>query len=510
MPKIFDIDKIKQWDLYTIENEPISSLDLMERAANTAFEVIFEAYKKKLHHRTFHIFCGTGNNGGDGLVIARRLKENNANVRVYIVPTGSQSSPDFLTNLQKLKEYEVEIKEITQEKQLNYASFEPKDVIIDAILGAGLNRKVADELSKIFDYLNKSLPTIWSIDMPSGLFADKNSNGVCISAGYTLTFQVPKLAFFFAENAAYLGKVMVLDIGLHPDFYKKCEVRYETMTKKNLSVLIKQRKKHSHKGTFGHALLVAGSYGKMGAAVLAASACLRAGVGLLSVQIPKCGYDIVQIAVPEAMVIADSDIWQISQIAIKSYQAIGIGPGIGTSKETYLAFKQLLNKWTQPIVIDADALNLIAYYPDLQPLIPNKSILTPHPKEFERLFGATQNDFERLELLQKKAVSLNVVIILKGANTIIACPDGSVFFNTTGNPGMATAGSGDVLTGILLSLLAQQYDPKDAARLGVFLHGLAGDIAAQKNGEAALIARDIVAQLGKAYCKLHKNKQAKI
>lgn len=502
MSKILNVEQIRQWDTYTIENEPISSLDLMERAASAAFNEISIFYKKKLKNKTFHIFCGTGNNGGDGLVIARKLIEEGCEVKIYILKTGNSASSDFLQNLKSLNELTQNIVNSEVFNEFTKNTFNKNSIIIDAILGSGLKRKAEGEIAEIINEINKTDVIKWSIDIPSGMFADQHSEGISINADFTITFQTKKLGFYFAENAKRNGKVIVVDIGLSRTYYKSLSVDYQEIKKEMLSSFIKPRLQHSHKGTFGHAFLIAGAFGKMGAAVLAAKSCLRSGVGLLTTQIPKCGYDIMQVSVPEAMAIVDNDIWQISNITLKHYDAIGIGPGIGTSKETYSALKQFLSKNSNPLVIDADALNLIAYHADLQPFIPKYSILTPHPKEFERLFGTTTNDFERFDLLRKKAVELQVFIVLKGAHTIVATPEGKAFFNTSGNPGMATAGSGDVLTGIILSLLAQKYSPQEAALLGVFLHGKAGDFAAKKWGENALIASDIVQNIGKAFQKI--------
>lgn len=504
MSKILNIEQIRQWDAYTIENEPISSTDLMERAATTAFNRIQKFYGKKIRNKEFLIFCGTGNNGGDGLVIARKLIQLGCKATIFIVKTGSHPSSDFNHNFQLLKELNSKI--IENEILSEFSTFElsKKAIIIDAILGSGLRRKVEGEIAEIIMAINDNKSKKWSIDIPSGMFADIHSEGLSIHANYTISFQTPKLAFYFAENESRVGKIYIENIGLNTSFYKSLYSNLQEIKSKNVEKLIKKRSKHAHKGTFGHAILIAGSYGKMGAAVLAAKACLRTGVGLLTTHIPKCGYDIMQISLPEAMVIADNDIWQVSNIYLKQYNAIGIGPGLGTSKETYLAFKQLLQKIQNPIVIDADALNLLSYYPDLQDLIPKQSILTPHPKEFERLFGITNNDFERFELLRTKAQSLQLNLILKGAHTIVATSDGKAYFNTSGNPGMATAGSGDVLTGIILSLLAQNYIPKEAAIIGVFLHGIAGDFAAKQKSQQALIASDIIDNIGNAYKSINQ------
>jgi NAD(P)H-hydrate epimerase len=496
--KIFSAEQIKAWDAYTIENEPITSIDLMERASHAFVDYLTAFYSAK-NIDTIHIFCGSGNNGGDGLAIARLLSNQKKKVLVYHIPTSTTLSSDFVTNLNRL-----ETPIISLEQDFPNFNFQKNDIIIDAILGSGLNRNVENSIAQLIQLINDSNITIWSVDIPSGLFADTLSNGISIKANYTLTFETPKLSFFFPENAEAIGDFFYLSILLNVDYqnFTKSNNFYTTLA--FAKKIIKSRSKFSHKGTFGHALLVAGSYGKIGAAVLSAKACLRSGVGLVSIHSPKCGYEILQTSVPEAMVISDNDIWQVTKINQKDYDAIGIGPGIGTSKETAIAFETFLKSQQKPLVIDADALNLLSYYPELQQFIPLNSILTPHIKEFERLFCVSKNSMERNDLQRRKAIELGVIIVLKGAHTCIALPDGNCFYNSTGNAGMATGGSGDVLTGIILSLLSQKYASEDAAILGVFLHGLAGDSAKEKFGEEALIANDIIEYLGSAFKTIHK------
>jgi NAD(P)H-hydrate epimerase len=355
----------------------------------------------------------------------------------------------------------------------------------------------------VIDFLNDSGMELVSIDLPSGLFCDGPTAGDAIlKAHRTFTFQTPKLAFFLPENAAYLGAWAYGSIGLHPGYEANTETSFYYSTLFDIKPLRKVRTKFAHKGTYGHALLIAGSWGKIGASVLAARACLRSGVGLLSVHVPRCGQMVLQNAVPEAMVQADqrAKFWA-EMPDIQGIASIGAGPGIGRAPETAAVLKQLLQTVQVPLVLDADALNLVSENGWLN-LIPANTIITPHPKEFERLFGKTLNGFERLDLQRNMAQKYGIYIILKGANTSIACPNGDCWFNSTGNPGMATGGSGDVLTGILTGLLAQGYTPQSACLLGVFLHGLAGDLAAEALSQEALIAGDLVDFLGKAWLKL--------
>ena len=410
----------------------------------------------------------------------------------------------FRTNLARLHQYPgISIRFIQTEE--NFHALTSDDIIIDALFGSGLNRGLEGVTANLVQHINNSGCTIISIDIPSGLFTDKSSKGqAVIKANHTLSFQCYKLAFLMAENSTFVGELHILDIGLHPDFYPTVSSKYELTDAALIRSIYKPRNKFGHKGNFGHALIVAGSYGKIGAAVLSARACLRSGAGLLSCHIPKCGYDIMQTALPEAMVMTDFN----SSFNTKldddpaKYEAIGIGPGIGTASETKMMLREILGSCKRPLVLDADALNIIASQKDLLKFIPAGSILTPHPKEFERLFGETENEFERIELALQKAKELNLVIVVKGHHTLIATPNGKAFFNSTGNAGMATAGSGDALTGILTGLLAQGYVSVEAAILGVFIHGLAGDIAAKKISMEAMIAGDIIDCLPEAFLHL--------
>lgn len=384
-------------------------------------------------------------------------------------------------------------------------SFHPEDIIIDALYGSGLNRAIDGLTASLVEAMNRSGALNISIDIPSGMFTDHSSAGnTIVKAAYTLSFQTWKQAFMHAENGPFLGEVQILDIGLHEVYHSTVDPTYELADDEMISGIYKPRDPWGHKGKFGHALLLAGSFGKMGAAVLAARSCLRAGAGLLTCQVPSSGYSILQTAVPEAMTIVDPHPSFLTSTDgfFSKYASIGVGPGIGTDTETMKMLRYLLIHAGVPLVIDADALNMIAASADLLEKIPPGSILTPHPKEFERLFGKISNDFDRITIAQQKAEELQVTIILKNHYTFIAGPGRKGIFNGTGNAGMATGGSGDVLTGILTGLLAQGYAPYDAAVLGVYLHGLAGDFAAKALSEEALIASDISDHLGQAFLRI--------
>jgi NAD(P)H-hydrate epimerase len=496
--KILTAQQTREADAYTIQNEPIDSIDLMERASQKCADWLKANY---LSPYNFSIFCGVGNNGGDGLAIARMLKEKGYETIVYIVHFSDKHTPDFDINLDRVTNLGIEVVFLTkQQHQFNFLS---NTIVIDAIFGSGLTRPIEGFIAKIIHHINNSNIRIVAIDMPSGLFSESNTNNKfenIIKANYTLTFQQPKLTMLFPENNQFVGDFKVLDIGLHQHFLDNLNTLSYYVTNDFIRFILRKRNKFSHKGTYGHALLIAGSEGKMGAEVLAARACLRTGVGLLTVQIPKQGLQIMQTAVPETMCITDEALDYISVLTdIENYNVVGIGPGLGKATQTQNVLKLLIQNSIFPLVIDADALNIISENLTWMPFIPDESILTPHPKEFERLVGKWENDEERLEKQKQLSINNNFIVVLKGANTSISLPDGTVYFNSTGNAGMATAGSGDVLTGMITSLLAQGYLPKEAAILGVYLHGLAGDIAKSKVGVNSLIASDIIEDISAAY-----------
>lgn len=501
--KILSTSQIREADAYTIAHEPIASIDLMERAASACADWIA---KRHSDGAVLYVFCGTGNNGGDGLAIARILNSiKYYNIKVFVVRHSDKVSPDFSVNLSRLaKSKNVDITDISETAQL--PEIPGNTIVIDALLGSGLSKPLTGLLADVVEHINISkAATIISIDIPTGLFAEDNSanTGKVIYADYTLTFELPKLAFLFPENEPFVGEWQVLPIGLSKEFITQATTNYHYLTEELILPLLKKRDKFSHKGTYGHALIIAGSKGKMGAAVMAAKSALRAGAGLVSAHIPDCGYTVLQSAVPEAMCETDENETHISgRIKTGNCSAVAVGPGIGNDADTARALKLLIQDTTINTVFDADALNIIAENKTWLAFMRGGSILTPHPKEFERLFGKTDNSFERLKLQREMAMKYSFYIILKGAHTSIAFPDGSVYFNSTGNPGMATGGSGDVLTGIICGLLAQGYKPYEASVLGVYLHGVAGDIAAEKMSEQGMTAMDIIDGMGEAWKNL--------
>lgn len=501
--KIFNQTQIREWDAATIDLEPIKSSDLMERAGQQITAWISTRFPES--DQSFQIVCGIGNNGGDGLVVSRLLAEKGYPVEVLLLTLDSEPSPDNAFNASRLPKYSyLTVTPIGPDHDL--PNIDGTSVVIDAIFGSGLNRPIEGYFEKLFIHLNDRGSQIIAIDVPSGMFIDTPGDHQTIEADITLTLQAPKLSFFFPENKLKLGEWTIIDIGLHQSWEVEQETSYYFITEDEVRSIPVRRQTFDHKGTFGHALMICGSHGKIGAGILAAKAALVSGAGLVSSYIPSCGYTAVQAAVPEVMVLTDSDENKITSIPdLKSYQAVGVGCGIGQSDQTREALRGLLQACSVPLVIDADALNILSTNAGDLSMVPKGSILTPHPGEFERLAGKTQNGFETLEKQIALSKKLGIYIVLKRAFTCVSFPDGTVHFNSSGNPGLATAGSGDVLTGLITGLLAQGIAAGDAAIFGVYLHGSAGDLAASKIGMSSMIASDILSCIGEAYLKIDQD-----
>ncbi len=500
--KIFTSAQIREIDKYTIENEPIASIDLMERAAGAITEWIITHYEQSY---SFAIFAGPGNNGGDALAVARMLALRYYRISVYMVRFSNRLSPDAQTNLNRLQSINsLEIFELKDGDP--FPGIEGNAIILDGIFGSGLSRPASGYAADVIQYLNKQPNHKIAIDIPSGLFGEDNTGNDpsnIFRADQTLALQFPSLSFFFAENEQFAGEWHVLPIGLHPEAIAAAKTQYWISDKDYLKNFIRKRYKFSHKGTYGHVLLIAGCYGMMGAAVLAARASLRAGSGLVTVHVPRLGYQIVQTALPEALISIDqSDLIFSDFPDLEPFTAVGIGPGLGCKPNSGKGLKNLIDQVKVPLVIDADALNMLSENKEWLQHLRADTILTPHPKEFERLTESASSGFDRHLKQINFAKKYRVIVVLKGAYTSIALPDGRCFFNASGNPGLATAGSGDVLTGIILSLLGQGYKPEIAGILGVFTHGFAGDIASNEKSEEAVIAGDITDCLGKAFQKI--------
>jgi len=502
--KIFPVQHISEIDHFTIEKEPILSINLMERAA-LAF---YNWFVKPFSSQEVHLLVGPGNNGGDALAIARLLLLDGMKANIWLVNPFGRFSKDAEINLHRLKSINsVCIK--TVEKASELAVISPDAVIIDGLFGSGLNRSLDGLALEVVQQINQ-LPNICvAIDIPSGLFGENNSennSAGIIQAQYTISFQFPKLAFLMPENEKFVGKWEVVDIGLHSKKIEMTETDWYYQEQDDMAKMLKHRAVFAHKGQFGHALLVAGSYGKIGASILASKGCMNAGVGLFTAHIPHVGYQILQTAVPEAMVSIDRSDYLVSEFPdLTAFNAIGIGPGIGQKPNTQKALEDLLkNIGDQSLILDADAINILAENIELLKLLPANTILTPHPGEFDRLAGASRNGYERLHNAITLAKQHELIVVLKGAHTAIITPAGQCYFNSSGNSGMATAGSGDVLTGIILSLLAQKYTPVEAARLGVYIHGLAGDLVYSKESYEGVTAGCIIEALGSAFKQLRR------
>ena len=503
--KILTSHQLRALDELTVREQNIESHQLMERATAAFVRAFTGVFPQR--NRPIVLVCGTGNNGGDGFVAARLLHQKGYRVQVIACKVGERSADNERQyGVARRLDFSVD------ELQAGDPFFvpDPDVVLIDALFGTGLTRPIADYWGRLVTHLNGSerIFTV-ALDVPSGLRTDAPSTGPVVEADVTLTLGYPKPALFAPENTSSVGELRIVPFELSspaavarlraggpalPDHLLEAD---------ELARLVKKRSANDHKGTFGHALLVAGSFGKMGAAVIAARAILRTGAGLVTCHVPRSGYEIMQISFPEAMCTVDAHRYHPTELGdLSSYRTVAIGPGIGTKQLTAKALRDVLTRFARPMVIDADALNLIAREPELMALVPDGSILTPHPKEFERLFGPTDHSFQRWQLLREKAGQYGLTILLKTGYTTIATADGRLYVNPTGNPGMGTAGTGDALTGVITGLLAQGYLPENAAKLGVYLHGLAGDLAAEALSQQHLLAEDVVAHIGGAYRKL--------
>jgi len=499
--KIFTGTQIKQLDSYTIEHEPVSSIDLMERAARAITRAITDICGPQT---PLVVFAGPGNNGGDALAVARMLAEQGYQLKAYLFNIHDKISDDCATNKQRLIDTKKvsDFTEVTEE--FDPPQLGPETVVIDGLFGTGLNKPLQGGFASLVKYINASPAKVISIDLPSGLMAEDNTMNIrpnIIKADYTLTLQTMKLSFLLADIQQYIGELKVLDIKLSKEGMEMMPADYTLTEKSDITAMMKKRSPFAHKGNMGNALLVAGSYGMAGAAVLATKACMRTGAGKVTLFTPRRNNDIVQISVPEAIVKLDRDEGYISDpIDSTDFDAVGIGPGIGQKETTAIALMSQIRRANGPLVLDADALNILGTHRAWLEQLPKETILTPHPLELERLTNVhNMNSYERLSRARELAQHLQSYVILKGHFSALCQPDGKVVFNSTGNPGMATAGSGDVLTGIITGLLARGYQRDAACIVGMYLHGLAGDIAAEEVGEESLIASDIIAALPKAF-----------
>jgi len=499
--KILSKEQIYQGDKITIEKQNISSADLMERAGIQIFNWLHKRIQGA--QVPIRVFCGIGNNGGDGLVLARHLITHGYNVLTYVVNCSDKRSKDFLINYDKIKNVTHDWPLLLSCKE-EFPTIDKDDIIVDAVFGIGLNRPADDWVKALFQHFNTSKAFTVSIDMPSGLYTDKipEDENAVVWSDYTLSFVSPKLVFFLPETAKFVTQWSVLDISIDEEYLSEIETEVEFIEKYEVLSIYKPRDKFSHKGHFGHSLIIGGSYGKIGAVTLTSRAALSTGAGLITAYIPKCGYTILQASFPEAMVITDKNEDYISKIDFNiKPTVIGIGVGLGTHTKTIDAFEVFLKQNKMPLVIDADGLNILSKKKSLLKHLPKNTVLTPHPKELERLIGKWKDDFDKLNKVKTFSKKHKVIVVIKGANTITVFKD-KLYINSTGNPGMATAGSGDVLTGIITGLISQKYTSLEATIFGVYLHGKAADIIVEDIGNESLISSHIIEYLGEAYLDL--------
>ncbi len=504
--KIFTAQQLHELDRYTIEHEPIRPIDLMERAANALTRAITEIWSNVV---PVVVFAGPGNNGGDALAIARMLADQNYDVSVYLFNINDHLSEECELNKKRVLENR-RIKDFTEvAQQFDPPQLDARTLVIDGLFGTGLNKPLSGGFASLVKYINQSAARVVSIDIPSGLMAEDNTYNIhqnIIRAYMTLTLQMKKLSFLFADTQQYIGRLKIIDIRLNQDFIAKTHSQFNIVEERDVRQILFQRGDFDHKGTIGHALLIAGCYGMAGASVLAAKACLRSGVGKLTVHSPRRNYDILQMSVPEAIVHIDHEDYVFSEaVDTEGIDAVGIGPGLGQSETTAVALIAQMRKANAPIVLDADALNILANHRAWMQQLPKNIIMTPHPREFERLYGNQCNDdYERLAKARDLSERLHAYILLKGHYSALCLPDGRVFFNSTGNSGMATAGSGDVLTGIITALLSRGYTHSEACIAGMYIHGMAGDMAAKELGKESMIASDIIRFLPQTFLKLQE------
>jgi len=513
MKHILNPAQMREMEKLAMQRGNLGPMDLMERAAQEFVRVFHEIFPTEAE-RPIVVFAGFGNNGGDGLAIARRLLEEGCAVSVFLFNTGKGLSDCCAEEKRRLLEAATERLSFNEVlSQFTPPHLDKQTLVIDALFGMGLNRPLSGGFSAVAKYVNASAATVVSVDVPSGLMAEDNGANVSsniVHADHTITFHAPKLAFLFPDNAPYVGRWHVVSIGLPDDGDLASAEQSDALSgcmfhlteQCDVARMLKPRPTFAHKGTMGHGLLVAGRTGMAGAAILATRGCLRSGVGKVSVLSTEENRVILQVAVPEALLAFAPE---LNFAALESvYDALAIGPGLGTDAQAEQLLEALLPNLSLPLVLDADALNILAQYPDLFAAVPRHSILTPHKGELARLIGTTRNTYEELRRTQEFAGLHNVFVLIKGAYSAVVTPKSDVYFNPTGNAGMATAGSGDVLTGILLALLAQGYEPEEALRLGAFVHGLAGDTAARELTQTSLVASDLVAHLPSAFKRLQQ------
>ncbi len=497
MLPVLDADQVRTLDRLTMEREPIASIDLMERAAHAFVAALVERAGSTTEAC---VLCGPGNNGGDGLAIARILAKRGWNVRVVVPGNAVGSSADNRLNLSRLGSFSVPV-------LADLPALRAGDLVVDALFGTGLSRPLGEPYRGLVRSLHASRAEVVSVDLPSGAFAGGGpaDPDAVVRAAATFTFQAPKPFLLLPEHRSHVGDLRILDIGLDPKALAESGAAWSLTEEGDVAALLPERPSAGHKGSFGHALLLVGGRGHLGAACMAVAAATRSGAGLVTACVPRGAAPVLHAQVPEAMVLEGPEADALSgPVPPGRWTALGMGPGIGQAAGTALILEEVLRGACVPLVLDADALNLLAARPALLALLPPGALLTPHPGEADRLFGAAANTRDRIARSLAFARSHGVVVLLKGAYSAVCLPDGTVRFNATGNAGMAKGGSGDVLTGLLTGLLAQGLSAPEAAVLGAWVHGLAGDIAAAGLGMDGMVAMDLVRCLPKAFQRLRK------
>ncbi|MBB6111560.1 NAD(P)H-hydrate epimerase [Mucilaginibacter lappiensis] len=492
-------EQIRQADAYTIAHEPISSVDLMERASKAFVGWFINHFPDKKQAISF--YCGTGNNGGDGLAIARILHQHQyKELTVRIVRFSDKTSADFDINLERLKQIDIPVSEINKGDDL---PDENSSIIIDALLGSGLNKPLTGDYERLVKHINALNKTVVAVDVPTGLFCDGEiqPDTIAIEADLVITFQQPRINFLLPESAPYIHCWEAVNIGIDEKYVQSLNSVYQFMEEKDIKAWLKPRKRFSNKGTYGHALLIAGQAKTMGAALLSSSAAVHAGAGLTTVCVPESGLIALNSYLPEIMAIVRKEN-KLPEIEWDKFSSIAIGPGLGKDEDAFKLLSALIKNYKKPIVIDADALNLLAEHPELLKKLPEGSVLTPHMKEFDRLFGEHKNWWQRLQTGIEQSKKLNIYIVLKNDYTITLSPEGQAYFNSSGNAAMASGGMGDVLTGIIAALLAQKYTALQACLIGIYIHGKAGDELALPNRLNVALPGKLIVQLPATMAKL--------
>jgi len=491
--------QIREADAYTIAREPIASIDLVERASKSFVAWFLNHFPDK--SQAIAIYCGTGNNGGDGLAIARILHDHQyKSLDIKIARFSEKATDDFNVNLSRIEKTAIPLTEI---KPVENFPDENCEVIIDALLGTGLNKPLDGDYKRLVSHINSLHKTVVAVDVPTGLFSDGEiPDGVtALNASLVITFQQPKINFLLPESAPFIKCWEAVNIGIDEKFLLSLNSPYQAVEEKDIRRMLKPRHRFTNKGTYGHTLIVAGQAETMGAALLSASACVYTGSGLTTACVPQSGLTALNSYMPEIMAIVRSGA-ELPQIKWHNFSAVGIGPGLGKDELAVAVLTDILTNYKKPVVIDADALNILSVHRELWRSMPENSILTPHMKEFDRLFGDHQNWWQRIQTGIQRAQEHFIYILLKNDYTIIITPQGKVYFNTTSNPAMASGGMGDILTGMITSLLAQSYTPEEACIIGAYLHGKAGDELALPNRLNVVLPSQVAARIPAAMAKL--------